>query len=42
LTVGLPLSATAVRAASTPTDPNPANDRATANCAVVTGLIILC
>lgn len=42
LTVGLPLPATARRAASSPTDPNPANDVATASCVVVTGLIILC
>ncbi|HEV2784270.1 MAG TPA: hypothetical protein VGX25_33205 [Actinophytocola sp.] len=42
LTVGLPLPATATRTASTPNDPNAANDRATANCTVVTGLIILC
>ncbi len=42
LTVGLPLSATARRAASTPNDPNASNDVATASCAVVTGLIILC
>jgi uncharacterized repeat protein (TIGR01451 family) len=42
LTVGLPLSATATRTASSPTDPNPANDQASANCLVVTGLIILC
>jgi alpha-tubulin suppressor-like RCC1 family protein len=42
LTVGLPLTATATRAASTPTDPNPANDHASASCAVITGLIILC
>jgi len=27
---------------SIPNDPNPANDQASASCAVVTGLIILC
>lgn len=42
LTVGLPLPATARRASSTPNDPNASNDVATASCAVVTGLIILC
>jgi alpha-tubulin suppressor-like RCC1 family protein len=42
LTVGLPLPATATRTASTPVDPNPTNDRASADCLVVTGLIILC
>jgi alpha-tubulin suppressor-like RCC1 family protein len=42
ITVGLPLPATATRTASIPNDPNPANDRASADCAVVTGLIILC
>jgi alpha-tubulin suppressor-like RCC1 family protein len=42
LTVGLPLPATATRTASTPTDPNAANDQASASCLVVTGLIILC
>ena len=42
LTVGLPLPATATRTASTPSDPNPANDQASASCVVVTGLIILC
>jgi hypothetical protein len=42
LTVGLPLPATATRTASTPNDPNARNDRANANCVVVTGLIILC
>jgi hypothetical protein len=42
LTVGLPLSATATRTASTPTDPNPTNDQATANCIEVTNLIIRC
>jgi uncharacterized repeat protein (TIGR01451 family) len=42
LTVGLPLPATATRTASTPTDPNPANDSDSADCVVVTGLIIAC
>jgi alpha-tubulin suppressor-like RCC1 family protein len=42
LTVGLPLPATATRAASTPADPNASNDQASASCLVVTGLIILC
>ncbi|MFF7361511.1 hypothetical protein [Streptomyces sp. NPDC008125] len=36
------LSATAARASSTPTDPNPANDTATRNCTVLTSLIITC
>ncbi|WP_330299499.1 hypothetical protein [Streptomyces sp. NBC_00503] len=42
LTLGLPLKATAQRTTSTPTDPNAANDTATANCLAVTGLIIIC
>lgn len=42
LTVGIPLNATATRTASSPADPNPANDQAAAGCHVVTGLIILC
>ncbi|MER5886693.1 hypothetical protein ABT160_22945 [Streptomyces sp. NPDC001941] len=37
-----PLPATATRTASSPTDPVPANNQATATCTVVTGLIILC
>ncbi|MFI5987856.1 hypothetical protein ACIBEA_44285 [Streptomyces sp. NPDC051555] len=41
LTLRLPLKAQAT-ATSTPADPNPANNTASANCAVVTGLIILC
>jgi hypothetical protein len=36
------LNATATRTASAPTDPNPANDTATANCTAVTSLIITC
>jgi hypothetical protein len=42
LTIGLPLKATATRTASTPEDPNPANDSSTASCNVITGLIIIC
>ncbi|MGB3441417.1 MAG: hypothetical protein WBA97_21920, partial [Actinophytocola sp.] len=42
LTIGLPLNAAAQRTASTPDDPNPANDTDTANCLVITGLVILC
>ncbi|MEV6521481.1 hypothetical protein AB0M43_06075 [Longispora sp. NPDC051575] len=42
LTVGLTLNATAVRAFSSPGDPNPANDSAVARCVVVTPLLILC
>jgi hypothetical protein len=42
LTIGLPLKATATRTASTPEDPNPANDSSSANCNVITGLIIIC
>src|SRR5204862_4373198 len=42
LTFGLPLVTTAARAASSPADPNPANDLAMTACLVVTGLIILC
>lgn len=42
LTVGIPLNATATRTASSPADPNPANDQAKARCNVVTGLLILC
>ncbi|MFI6317813.1 hypothetical protein ACIBG8_09865 [Nonomuraea sp. NPDC050556] len=42
LTIGLPLNATATRTASTPSDPDPANDSATAGCTVLTGLIIDC
>ena len=41
LTLG-PLSATATRTTSTPADPNPANDRSTASCTVITGLLIHC
>lgn len=44
--LGLPslgtLSATAARASSAPTDPNPANDTATASCTVLTGLVTTC
>ncbi|WEH44001.1 hypothetical protein [Streptomyces sp. AM 2-1-1] len=36
------LPANATRTTSSPTDPNPANDTATANCTVLTGLIINC
>ncbi|MGB3439145.1 MAG: hypothetical protein WBA97_10380 [Actinophytocola sp.] len=42
LTVGLPLTAATQRTTSSPNDPNPANDADTANCVVITGLIILC
>jgi len=42
LTVGLPLQATASRTASTPNDPNPNNDNATANCTAITSLLISC
>jgi hypothetical protein len=42
LTIGLPLNATATRTASTPEDPNLANDSSTASCNVITGLIIIC
>ncbi|WP_027005745.1 DUF11 domain-containing protein [Conexibacter woesei] len=36
------LNATATRTASAPTDPNAANDSATANCTAVTSLLITC
>uniref|UniRef100_UPI000686A561 DUF11 domain-containing protein n=1 Tax=Conexibacter woesei TaxID=191495 RepID=UPI000686A561 len=42
LTIGLPLHATATRTASSPTDPNPANDSAGAGCVAFTTLIIHC
>lgn len=42
LSVGLPLQGGAQRTVSSPNDPNPANDFDTANCLVITGLIILC
>lgn len=42
LTIGLPLSATATRTASTPPDPNPANDTSTASCLALTPLLVLC
>ncbi|MGB3442919.1 MAG: hypothetical protein WBA97_29610 [Actinophytocola sp.] len=42
LTIGLPLNAGAQRITSAPNDPNPANDFDSANCLVITGLIILC
>lgn len=42
LTVGLPLDATATRTASSPSDPNPGNDAATAHCVAATSLVILC
>lgn len=41
LTIG-PLRATAVRTASTPADPNPANDSSTAVCYAVTTLFVQC
>lgn len=41
LSVGA-LPATATRTASSPTDPNPANDSATTSCTVVASLIIIC
>lgn len=37
-----PLPATATRTTSSPTDPNTANDTATATCRVLTGLIVRC
>lgn len=42
LTIGLPLRATATRDFSMPADPNAANDSASANCLVLTGLVIAC
>jgi|GEM_PF-3814518 len=36
------LPATATRTASTPADPNPANDSASANCSVLTSLLVSC
>lgn len=42
LTIGLHVNATATRTTGSPGDPDPANDTATAHCAVVTGLIVLC
>ncbi|CAM5643214.1 Tol-Pal system protein TolB [Streptomyces avidinii] len=42
LTIGIPLNATAAITASTPADPQPANNTATAGCTIVTGLLILC
>ena len=42
LTIGLPLHATATRTASSPTDPNAANDSDSANCVAITSLLIGC
>ncbi|GII91389.1 DUF11 domain-containing protein [Sinosporangium siamense] len=42
LSVGLALPVTTTRTASSTTDPNAANDSASRNCTVITGLIILC
>ncbi|MGH9112792.1 MAG: hypothetical protein ACRDZN_10935 [Acidimicrobiales bacterium] len=42
LTIGLPLTSTATRTSSTPTDPNPANDSASDSCVALTPLIVLC
>ncbi|MEZ0092469.1 hypothetical protein [Streptacidiphilus sp. EB129] len=42
LTLGWPYAVTATRTASTPVDPNPANDSATRTCTIVTSLIINC
>ncbi|MYS22292.1 40-residue YVTN family beta-propeller repeat-containing protein, partial [Streptomyces sp. DvalAA-14] len=42
LSLDLPYSVTATRTASSPADPNPANDRATRTCTVVTSLLINC
>lgn len=41
LTIG-PVNATATRTASAPSDPNAANDSATANCSALTSLLISC
>ncbi|GII98810.1 hypothetical protein CLV28_0578 [Sediminihabitans luteus] len=37
-----PFTATSVRTTSTPNDPNPANDTATASCTALTSLIVIC
>jgi hypothetical protein len=37
-----PMTVTATRTASTPADPNPANDTATAGCTVISGLLAIC
>jgi uncharacterized repeat protein (TIGR01451 family) len=42
LNIGLPYTFTARRTASTPQDPNPANDTATVQCTVVTPLLVTC
>jgi YVTN family beta-propeller protein len=42
LSINLPYSVTATRTASSPTDPNPADDHATRTCTVVTSLLISC
>jgi hypothetical protein len=40
--VGLHFPVTTTRTASSPTDPNAANDAATVYCYAVTGLLIVC
>lgn len=42
LSIGLPYTFTARRTASSPQDPNPANDSATIQCTVVTPLLVTC
>jgi hypothetical protein len=42
LGIGLPYTFTARRTASSPQDPNPANDSATIQCTVVTPLLVTC
>ncbi|MFE2873735.1 IPT/TIG domain-containing protein [Embleya sp. NPDC059259] len=42
LSLGLAYEVTATRTASTPDDPNPANNGSSASCTVITSLIILC
>lgn len=42
LTLGIPYTVTATRTASTPADPNPANDTASRTCTIITSLIINC
>ncbi|WDN57575.1 DUF11 domain-containing protein (plasmid) [Streptomyces clavuligerus] len=42
LSLGTPYTVTATRTTSAPTDPNPANDRASRTCTATTGLIISC
>ncbi|MGC0419816.1 IPT/TIG domain-containing protein [Embleya sp. AB8] len=42
LSLGVDYAVTATRVASTPADPNPANDSSSTDCTVLTSLLILC